>query len=99
MSLYEDSDFPVRADLEAAHRDQFDRFGQPGTWGSGAQRIAVIAAARQACIDAGILEAPEDGDATSDVELPKVVQDIIATVAVSPRMWISTSTTRPSAAI
>jgi len=88
MTLYEDSDFPVRADLEAAHRAQFERFGQPGTWGSGAQRIAVIAAARRACIDAGILEAPEggvDGGAESDVELPKVVRDIIAKVAVSPK--------------
>ena len=85
MRLYEDSEFPVRADLEAAHQAQFDRFGRPGTWGSGAQRIAVIAAARQACIDAGVIEAPEDGGATSGVELPKVVRDIIATVAVSPK--------------
>lgn len=85
MSLYDDSPYPVRADLEAAHQAQFERFGQPGTWGSGAQRIAVIAAARRACIDAGVLEAPEDGGAVSDVELPKVVQDIIATVAVSPK--------------
>jgi hypothetical protein len=85
MSLYEDSSLPVRADLEAAHQAQCDRFGQPGTWGSGAQRIAVIAAARQACIDAGVLEASEDGGAMSDMELPKVVQDIIATVAVSPK--------------
>ena len=85
MSLYDDSPYPVRGDLEAAHQAQFERFGQPGTWGSGAQRIAVIAAARQACIDAGMLEAPADGGAVSDVELPKVVQDIIAKVAVSPK--------------
>ena len=64
MSLYEDSALPVRADLEAAHQAQFERFGQPGTWGSGAQRIAVVAAARQAGIDAGVHEAPEDGGAT-----------------------------------
>ena len=85
MALYKDSEFPVRADLEAAHQAQFDRFGQPGTWGSGAQRIAVIAAARQACIDAGVIEASEDVGATSDVDLPKVVRDVIATVAVSPK--------------
>lgn len=85
MSLYEDSALPVRADLEAAHQTQFDRFGQTGTWGSGAQRIAVISAARRAGIDAGVLEAPEYGGATSDVQLPKVVQDIIAKIAVSPK--------------
>ncbi|MBO22384.1 MAG: hypothetical protein CMM26_08460 [Rhodospirillaceae bacterium] len=85
MNLYEESDFPVRADLEAAHQTQFDRFSQPGTWGSGAQRVAVIAAARQACIDAGVLEAPDNPGVGSNEELPKVVRDIIAKIAVSPK--------------
>mgnify|MGYP001226331922 CR=1 FL=1 len=86
MILYDDSEYPVRDDLEAAHVAQFQRFGDAGTWGTGAQRLAVVATARQACIDAGILEAPDDGGPEEpEVELPKVVQDIVHQVAVTPK--------------
>lgn len=85
MTLYDDSEYPVRDDLEAAHVAQFRRFGEAGTWGTGAQRLAVVATARQACVDAGVLEVPDDGGPEPDVELPKVVQDIIRQVAVTPK--------------
>lgn len=85
MTLYRDSQFPVPDDLTAVHGTQLRKFGQPGTWGTGAQRLAVVAAARQAGIDAGVLEAPAEGGATSEVELPKVVRDVIRQVAVAPK--------------
>lgn len=72
MSFYSDSEFPVRDDLADAHAAQFERFARAGIWGSAAQRLAVISEARQSCIDAGMLEAPEDGGALPDVDLPKM---------------------------
>ncbi|MBO6782926.1 MAG: hypothetical protein JJ899_06600 [Alphaproteobacteria bacterium] len=86
MSLYHDTAFPVREDLEAAHDDQFDRFAGAGTWGTAAQRLAVIAEARKAGIDAGLLEAPDDGGAESPTgDLPKMVREVIHTLAATPK--------------
>ena len=34
MSLYRDSRYPVRPDLEAVHSKQLDQLGDPGTWGT-----------------------------------------------------------------
>lgn len=91
MSFYADSDYPVRQDLADAHAAQFQRFARAGTWGTAAQRLAVISEARQAGIDAGLLEAPADGGATSDVELPQPVRDVIRTLAVDcPNFDMST---------
>lgn len=85
MSFYSDSEFPVREDLADAHAAQFERFARAGIWGSAAQRLAVISEARQSCIDAGMLEAPEDGGAVPDVDLPEDVRAIIRCLAASPR--------------
>jgi hypothetical protein len=85
MSFYNDSEIPVREALAEAHAAQFERFGQAGTWGTAAQRLAVISQARQAGIEAGMLEMPKDGGAVSDVELPEDVRAIIHCLAVSPK--------------
>ncbi len=85
MSLYSDSDYPVRDDLVVAHDAQFERFARAGTWGTAAQRLAVIVEARRAGIDAGLLEAPDDGGAEASVELPEAVRDVIRTLAASPK--------------
>lgn len=85
MGFYEDSKYPVRADLDAVHQSQFSKLGTPGTWGTGAQRLAVVAEARRAGIEAGLLEAPAEGGATSDVELPEVACRVIGRLAVSPK--------------
>ncbi|MBT5570580.1 MAG: hypothetical protein HOJ90_05105 [Alphaproteobacteria bacterium] len=85
MPFYSDSEIPVRDDLAQAHAAQFERFARAGTWGTAVQRLAVISEARQAGIDAGMLEAPEDGGAVSDVELPEDVRAIIRCLAASPR--------------
>lgn len=85
MSFYSDSNIPVRADLADAHAAQFERFARAGAWGSAAQRLAVISEARQAGIEAGMLEAPDDGGAVSDVKLPEDVRAIIRCLATSPK--------------
>ena len=82
--LYADSKYPVRDDLDAAHADSFANIGSAGTWGTGAQRIAVAAATRKAGIDAGLLEAPDGAAPAADAKLSKVVTEVIEKLAVSP---------------
>lgn len=83
MSFYADSDYPVGAELDSVHAAQFANFARAGTWGTSAQRLAVISEARQAGIDAGLLEAPDDPGATPDADLPQAVRDVIRTLAVN----------------
>ena len=85
MSFYGDSKYPVRADLDAVHDSQLANMTAPGTWGTGTQRLAVIAEARKAGIEARLLEAPADGGASSDIELPEVAKRVIGRLAVSPK--------------
>src|SRR5262249_52478047 len=45
---YEAAPLPIRADLAAAHRRARDHLARPGTWWSGAERVALMAEARNA---------------------------------------------------
>jgi hypothetical protein len=47
-SWYDDSPVPVRDDLRAAHAAAWVRIASPGTWLTGAERVAVAAEARHA---------------------------------------------------
>ncbi|MDH3739672.1 MAG: hypothetical protein OER92_10800 [Alphaproteobacteria bacterium] len=85
MSIYADSTYPVRTDLAAIHASQMAQLGAPGTWGTGAQRHAIATAARQACYDAGQLEAPADPGVVSDLALPKIALKVVERLAVSPK--------------
>ena len=85
MSIYSDSEYPVREDLEAIHDRQLHELGAPGTWGTGAQRLAIAADARQAGYDAGVLEKPEDDEYSSHIELSEVVRRVVRRLAVSPK--------------
>jgi hypothetical protein len=84
MSLYADSKYPVRSGLDAAHAASFANLGQPGTWGTAAQRVAVAAATRKAGIAAGLLEASDGALPASEVTLPKAALDVIEKLAVAP---------------
>jgi hypothetical protein len=90
MTLYADSAYPVRDDLAAAHTAELQRLSAPGTWGTGAQRLAVANEARQAGIEAGLLEAPADGGADADVDLPELVRRVVQKLAVSPKDFVQT---------
>ncbi len=46
--MYEQAAFQVRPDLAAAHDQAFQRLAQPGTWFSGAERLAIARETRQA---------------------------------------------------
>ena len=85
MTLYADSQYPVRADLDAVHAKQIDQLADPGTWGTGSQRLAVAGEIRRACYSAGIQEEPEDSGPQSDVELPEAARAVIGKLAVSPK--------------
>lgn len=45
---YEAAPLPIRADLAAAHRRARDHLARPGTWWSGAERVALMVEARNA---------------------------------------------------
>ncbi|ETX06265.1 MAG: hypothetical protein ETSY2_18150 [Candidatus Entotheonella gemina] len=45
---YEAATVPIRGDLVAAHQRAWRRLAQPGTWWTGAQRVAIAAETRQA---------------------------------------------------
>jgi len=85
MSFYADSAYPVRADLASQHARQWQKLSAPGSWGTGAQRLAVAEEARAAGIAAGKLEAPADGGAKSDATLPEVVRRVVRKLAVAPQ--------------
>lgn len=84
MTLYAESGYPVRADLDDIHAAQLEKLGAPGSWGTGAQRLAVAAAAREACYDADILEAPENAGAAVELELPEVARRVARQVSAAP---------------
>lgn len=87
MTLYADSSFPVRDDLERVHAAHLASMAAPGTWGSGAQRLAVAVATRKAGIAAGLLESTEAPDPATGVVLPKAVLRVIERLAVSPALY------------
>jgi hypothetical protein len=45
---YADATVPVRDDLQASQRRAFEKLARPGTWWSGAERVAIAAEARHA---------------------------------------------------
>ena len=91
MTLYADSQYPVREDLDAVHAEQLDQLADPGTWGTGAQRLAIAGEVRRACYDAGTQEEPEDAGPPSDVELPESVCATVRELAVAPRDFLEDS--------
>ena len=84
MSLYADSAYSIRPDLATAHASQLEKLSAPGTWGTGAQRLAVAAEAREAGYDAGVLEEPANGGAVAEVKLPEMARRVVRRLAVSP---------------
>ncbi len=91
MALYADSDYPVRADLDAIHEKQLAQLAEPGTWGSAAQRLAIAAEARQASYDVGLLEEPDNAGAPPELELPEVAKKVVRKLAISPKGFLEDS--------
>ena len=60
MSIYANSSYPVRGDVEAIHAKQIASLGEPGSWGDGGQRLAIVQEARAARVAAEVQEASEE---------------------------------------
>ncbi len=45
---YDDAPFPIRPDIPEAHREFWGRLAAPGSWWTGAQRVAIAAETRNA---------------------------------------------------
>lgn len=88
MTLYSDSKYPVREDLDATHEKQLAQLAAPGTWGNSQQRLAIAAEARQAGYDAGILEKPDDAGAPSEIDLPDVAKKVVRELAANPKDFL-----------
>jgi len=85
MAMFSNSEYPVRDDLAEIQEAQITALGAPGTWGTGAQRLAIAAEARQAGYDAGVLEAPEDGGHAPEIKLPDVARKVVRRLATDPK--------------
>jgi hypothetical protein len=82
---------PVRDDLVAAHRRAWERLARPGTWWSGAERVAIAAEVRSAaecalCRErkAALSPAGVAGEHASRGALPEVAVEVIHRVTTDP---------------
>jgi hypothetical protein len=90
-SFYEDSPARVRDDLEEAHRRVWQRMASPGSWFTGAERVAIADETRRARECAVCKERKEalspfavDGEHESAGVLPDVVADVAHRVSTDP---------------
>ncbi len=75
MFDFSSSLLPVRPDLPAAFRRVWQRLAAPGTWWSGAERVSIAAAAR---------DAYESGNATGNGALPVAAHEAAAALSHEP---------------
>jgi len=90
--------FPVRGDIADAHRDAWRRLAAPGSWWTGAERVALAAEARQArecrrCHERARALAPGGVEIPHDraTQLPDAAVDVVHRVVRDParltRSW------------
>jgi hypothetical protein len=95
---YGDACVPIRADLPAAHQERFEALARPGSWWSGAERVAIAEEVRNAaactlCRERKQALSPEavDGEHDSPGTLPAHAIDVIHRVTTDParlsRRW------------
>lgn len=82
MTLYADSTHPPTAAIDALHHEEIRSFARAGTWGSAAQRSAVVATARKVRVAAGLQPSSGEAELADGVELPAPVLRLIREVAL-----------------
>jgi len=86
MSLYGDSPYRVAERIERVHAAQIEALGEPGTWFTGAQRLALAEQARAARCEAGLAESLASDTAFGDgVALPEAAIRVAREVAARPQ--------------
>jgi len=83
MTLYSDSDFPIPTSTESLHADELLTFARAGTWGTAAQRTAIVAEARKTRSEAGVHESIGDEALADNVELPEAARELARFVALA----------------
>lgn len=91
---YSESAHPIRDDIGEAHRWVWDKIAQPGSWWSGAERVAIAEEVRQArkcsyCADrkAALSPAHLKGSHNTEGSLPEALVDAIHRVTTdAPRL-------------
>jgi alkylhydroperoxidase family enzyme len=91
---YSESTYPIRDDIAEAHRWVWDKIARPGSWWSGAERVAIAREMRQArrcsfCAErkAALSPAQLKGQHDSEGDLPGALVDAIHRVTTdAPRL-------------
>lgn len=97
-SVYASAGLPIRSDLESSHLETWKRIAAPGTWWSGAERVAIAAECRRArscglCAERKAAVSPFAVDGRHDTgnELAPEVVDVIHRIVTDPgrltRSW------------
>ena len=88
---YSAATVPVRADLVEAHEQLWQQLAEPGTWWTGAERVAIAAEVRKAwtcslCIDrkAALSASAVDGEHDTHRVLPAPVVEMIHRITTDP---------------
>lgn len=88
MPAYEESRWPVRDDLVAAHIATVEQWVAPGTWWTGEQRVALVAEARLARVaaDAPAWHAPSaaEPDRVAGLPIPQAAVDAVWRITRHP---------------
>ena len=90
--LYAESELPIRDDIPRAHRLAWQQIARPGTWWTGAERVAIVAEARNAehcalCRKRKHALSPRAVDGNHDClgTLSATVVDVVHRVTSDPR--------------
>lgn len=89
---YVNAPFPVREDIRQAHAAAWDRIARPGTWLTGAQRVAIAAETRHARTACALCKARKEALSPSSVDgahdtksdLPAAQVEAIHRIATDP---------------
>ena len=91
MFDYSSSPYPVRGDIAAAHRAYWRTLARPGSWWTGAERVAIAAESRNAsrcglCAarKAALTPAAVADEHAGSNELPDVAVDAIHRIVTDP---------------
>lgn len=102
---YSNSPYPIRPDLISAYQDAWHKLANPGTWWTGAERVAIAQEVRNARECAFCLEqkqalspfAPVPGEHIRTTELGAEVLDVVHRLTTDPSRltgdWVETLTT------
>ena len=88
---YTDAPIPVREDIQATHAKVWQKLAEPGTWWTGAERVAIAAEVRKAwicalCTDrkSALSVSAVDAQHDSDGVLPSTVVEMIHRITTDP---------------